>query len=63
MFFFKPKDQEKYHVAMSDSATDYEIVLAFLKNEPTYISDYGHEYMVREKMDVIKRMTGISVEE
>ena len=62
VFFFKPKDQEKYHVAMSDSTIDYKIVLAFLNNKPTYVGSCGCEYMVREKMDVIKRMTGISVE-
>ncbi len=62
VFYFKTKDDEHYHVAESSDVDEYKAVLAFLKNEPTYTDYYDATHLIKEELDIIKRMTGISVE-
>lgn len=62
VFYFKAKDQEEYHVAVSDEISDYKAVLAFLKDEPTYTGHFDRINQTKDSLDIIKRLTGISVE-
>lgn len=67
LFKFKARGQEKWYLAISNDDDDYKAVIAFLKNEPTYetYSFSKHEFCliaVKDKLDIIKRMTGISIE-
>lgn len=62
VFFFKAKGQDQYHVAESSYQEEYKVVLAFLKNELTYTDRHDWEYLVKDKLNVIKKMTGISLE-
>ena len=60
VFYFKTKVDEHYHVAESSDEDEYEAVLAYLKKEPTYADYYGATRQVKDELNVIKRMTGIS---
>lgn len=62
VFYFKTKDEEHYHVSESSDEDDYKAVLAFLKNEPTYTDYYDATHLIKDELDVIKRMTGISID-
>ena len=62
VFYFKAKGQDQYHVSESSYQEDYKAVLAFLKNELSYRDSHDWEYFVKDKLDVIKIMTGISIE-
>ena len=60
--YFKTKDDEHYYVSESSNENEYKAVLSFLKNEPTYTDYYDATHLVKEELDVIKRMTGISID-
>ena len=62
VFYFKANGQDQYHVAESSYQEEYKVVLAFLKNELSYRDSYDWEHFVKEDLDVIKKMTGISIE-
>ena len=62
LFHFKTRDQEQYHIAESSDVDEYKAVLAFLKNEPTYTDFYDATHLVKDELDVIKKMTGISID-
>ena len=62
IFYFKTKDQEEYHLAASNSEDDYNAVIAFLKNEPTYTDYYDATRLIKDELDLIKYMTGISID-
>ena len=62
VFYFKTKDDEHYHVSESSDEDEYKAVLAFLKNEPTYTDYYDATHLIKDELDVIKRMTGISID-
>lgn len=62
VFYFKAKGQEEYHIAVSNEISDYKAVLAFLKDEPTYTGRFDSIYQIKHELDIIKRLTGISVE-
>ena len=62
VFYFKAKGQEEYHIAVSNEISDYKAVLAFLKDEPTYTGNFDRINQIKDNLDIIKRLTGISVE-
>ena len=62
VFYFKAKDDEHYHLSESSDEDEYKAVLAFLKNEPTYTDYYDATHLIKEELDVIKKMTGISID-
>ena len=62
VFYFKTKEQEEYHLAVSNNEDDYNAVIAFLKNEPTYTDYYDATHPIKDELDLIKRMTGISID-
>ena len=62
VFYFKTKEQEKYHLAISNDEDDYNAVIAFLKNEKSYTDFFDNTHLVREELSLIERMTGISIE-
>ena len=62
IFYFKAKDQAEYTISESSDEDDYKCVLAFLKNEPTYMDYYDNTHLVKEELDIIERMTGISID-
>lgn len=62
VFYFKTKEQEDYHLAVSNDEDEYNAVIAFLKNEPTYTDFYDATHPIKEELDLIKRMTGISID-
>lgn len=62
VFYFKAKGQEEYHIAVSNEISDYKAVLAFLKDEPTYTGRFDSINQIKDELDIIKRLTGISVE-
>ena len=63
VFFFKTEGQEEYHKAISDNDYDYRVVLAFLKNEPTFKDDYRCIQHTINHIDTIQYMTGIKTDE
>lgn len=62
VFYFKAKGQEEYHIAESNEISDYKAVLAFLKDEPTYTGNFDRINQIKDNLNIIKRLTGISVE-
>lgn len=62
VFYFRTKEQEDYHLAVSDNGDDYNAVIAFLKNEPTYTDDHDATRFIKDELDLIKYMTGISID-
>ena len=46
----------------SSNENEYKAVLAFLKNEPTYTDYYDATHLIKDELDVIKRMTGVSID-
>lgn len=73
LFKFKARGQEKWHLAISNDPYDYDALIAFLENEPIYITNgskyvRGHgwcdePHFTKAKLDRIIQMTGINVEE
>ena len=61
VFFFKTKDDKKYHLAISNDEDDYNAVLAFLGNECAYSNSRDGIERLKDNLGVIKRMTGISI--
>lgn len=62
VFYFKTKEQEQYHIAESSDEDEYKAVLAFLKNEPTYTDYYDATHLIKDELDVIKKLTGITID-
>lgn len=62
VFYFRIKEQQEYHIVECGYGDAYKAVLAFLRNEPSYTSYYEATHLIKDKLDVIKRMTGISIE-
>jgi len=62
VFYFKTKEQDTFNLAVSNSEDEYNAVLAFLKNEKTYTDYYDATHLIKDELDLIKRMTGISIE-
>lgn len=62
VFCFRTKDDKHYHVSESSNENEYKAVLAFLKNEPTYTDYYDATHLIKDELDVIKRMTGVSID-
>ncbi len=62
VFYFKPKDQEEYHVSISESWYDYNAVVIYLKNRETPIESAVCDRFVKGKEDIISRMTGFDIE-
>ena len=62
VFYFKTKDDKYYHVSESSDEDEYKAVLAFLKNKPTYTDYYDATHLIKDELDVIKKMTGISID-
>lgn len=63
VFYFKSNNQQEYHMAISDNENDYNAVLAFLKNEISFTDDYDATCLVKDYLDAIKKMTGISIDQ
>ena len=61
VFYFKTKEQENYHLAVSNDEDDYNAVIAFLKNEKTYTDFFDNTHVIKDELPLIKRMTGISI--
>ena len=62
VFYFKTKEQEYYHLAISNNEYDYDAVIAFLKGEKSYKDFYDATRLLKDEFALIKRMTGISIE-
>ena len=62
VFYFKTKEQENYHLAISNDEDDYNAVIAFLKNEKTYTDFFDNTHLIKDELPLIERMTGISIE-
>lgn len=62
IFYFKTKEEKKYHLSVSNNEDDYNAVIAFLKNEPTYTDYYDNTHIIKEELDLIKRMTDIGID-
>ena len=62
VFYFKPKDQEEYHVSISGSWYDYNAVAIYLKNREKPLEDSVYDLFVKGKEEIISRMTGYDVE-
>ena len=62
VFYFKTKEQENYHLAVSNDEDDYNAVIAFLKNEKTYTDFFDNTHLIKDELPLIERMTGISIE-
>lgn len=62
VFYFKTKEQPDYTISVDNYSDDYNAVIAFLENNPIYSDSYDATHAVKESLDVIKRMTGISIE-
>lgn len=61
VFYFKTKEQKEYNITISNDTDEYEIVVAFLENEDEY-NNLHMVYPIKGKLDLIKRMTGISID-
>lgn len=59
VFYFKTKEQSEYTISVDNDPDSYIAVYAFLSNNPKYL---GLTHPIKESLDVIKRMTGISIE-
>ena len=62
VFYFKTKEQQEYNIVQCSDEDAYKAVLAFLKNEPSYTDYYDATHLIKDELDIIKRMTGISIE-
>ena len=62
VFYFKPKDQEEYHVSISCDLNDYTAVSIYLKNRESPLEDSVYDWHVKGKEEIISRMTGYDVE-
>jgi len=61
VFNFKTKEQANYHVAIAPYSTHYQVVLAFLENQPFYEDSYDRTHFVRDEIHIIEQMTGITI--
>jgi hypothetical protein len=62
VFYFKTKEQQEYNIVQCSDEDAYKAVLAFLKNEQSYTDYYDATHLIKDELDVIKKMTGISIE-
>ena len=62
VFYFKTKEQENYNISVADSRIDYDAVIAFLKNKKTFTGYHGRTHLVKDHLELIKKMTGISID-
>lgn len=62
VFYFKAKGQKEYHVAASKEINNYKAVLAFMKNEPSYTNYFDEICQIKDNLNIINHLTGISVE-
>ena len=61
VFLFKTKEQKNYNITVAKDIEAFDAVIAFLKNEKIFIGKYGEKRLVKEKLHIIKMMTGISI--
>lgn len=62
VFYFKTKEQSEYTVSVDNCSSCYDAVIAFLENKAVYADSYDATHPVKDRLDDIRRMTGISVE-
>lgn len=60
-FFFRTDSSEKYHMIQSNYEYCYEAVLQFLRNNRSYIGGFGRTHLLRNEIDLIERMTGLTI--
>jgi hypothetical protein len=61
IFYFKDKGKKEYHITRSESPDDYRAVLAYLKNEESFVDHNDAIHWVADNKEEIERMTGIVV--
>lgn len=59
-FYFRTNSNEKYHMIQENNEYCYEALLNFLKNKRSYEGGFGRTHLLRNEIDTIERMTGIS---
>lgn len=59
VFKIRFSDNSKYHVAKSNIEDHYRCLLEFLLGKDVYPDFFDTEVLIRERIDVIQRMTGL----
>lgn len=59
-FYFRTHHTEKYHMVQENNEYCYEAILNFFKNERWYFGGFGRTHLLRNEIDIITRMTGLS---
>lgn len=60
-FLFRTSPSEKYHIIQEESSSDYRTVLSFLQNKKSYLGSHDETHLLREEIEIIEKMTGLSV--
>ena len=59
IFSIRLKGENKYYSTLSNDINDYNAVLSFLKNSPTWFGINGESYILRDELGRVKRMLGL----
>ena len=59
IFSIKLKEEDKYYLTTSNDINDYNAVLSFLQNKPTWFGLNGESYVLRDELGRVKRMLGL----
>lgn len=59
IFSIRLKGGDKYYSTLSNDINDYNAVLSFLKNSPTWFGINGESYILRDELGRVKRMLGL----
>ena len=59
IFSIRLKGENKYYSTLSNDINDYNAVLSFLKNSPSWFGINGESYILRDELGRVKRMLGL----
>lgn len=59
IFSIKHKNETKYHRTITNDINDYNAVLSFLQNKPTWFGLIGESYILKDETERVKRMLGL----
>ena len=59
IFSIRHKVENKYYRTLSNDINDYNAVLSFLQNKPTWFGVNGESYVLRDELGRVKRMLGL----
>lgn len=59
IFSIKLKEEDKYYLTTSNDINDYNAVISFLQNKPTWFGINGESYVLRDEIGRVKRMLGL----